>query len=355
MSEYKLQRVGTRSKVWSTALMTGAVAFVAIGALSCEQPFDPRGPLDPHMAVFTVLSTDRNLQFVRVTAPFMPAEYGSASLYGYDNTLTDATVDVSRSAFIVYEGFKRLYPAEHHPARDTLLARPEGSPYTYPLHLYATAPFTVEYGKQYDVTVSSKSHGNAAMSVVIPGKPSIQMYPLTYFMLQESGYYKPTDTIGFKLTLSDLAKGFVARLYANYQVYEGAEWVDERIEVPILWADTTYSSLAGATFPKLRESMTTKGLNVVWPWGNLQGIFHLAFLRWGGKGSYKGVALYLLQTDANLYSYSIADQVNGDPRSIRLDQPLYPTTSGGNYGMVGAYTLDSLVYTPSSIISGSQR
>jgi hypothetical protein len=57
---------------------------------------------------------------------------------------------------------------------------------------------------------------------------------------------------------------------------------------------------------------------------------------------FKWATLVLLQADENLYDYYSVVHASRDPFSIRLDEPMISTVSGG-LGLVGAYSLDSLV------------
>jgi hypothetical protein len=51
----------------------------------------------------------------------------------------------------------------------------------------------------------------------------------------------------------------------------------------------------------------------------------------------------LLQIDKNLYSYYLTTHSYNDPHSTRLDEPFFSDVVGG-VGLVGAYTLDSLMH-----------
>ncbi len=57
---------------------------------------------------------------------------------------------------------------------------------------------------------------------------------------------------------------------------------------------------------------------------------------------FKWATFVVLQADKNLFDYYSSTHPSQDPFSIRLDEPLVSTVSGG-LGVVGAYSLDSLV------------
>ncbi len=51
-----------------------------------------------------------------------------------------------------------------------------------------------------------------------------------------------------------------------------------------------------------------------------------------------------MQAEQNLYSYSSAVRQYRDPRSVRLDEPMYSNINGV-VGLFGIHAVDSLVYT----------
>ena len=57
----------------------------------------------------------------------------------------------------------------------------------------------------------------------------------------------------------------------------------------------------------------------------------------------KRAVFQLLQLDPNSYGYYFTTHAYNDPQSMRLDEPMYSNIVGG-LGLVGAYTLDSLVH-----------
>jgi hypothetical protein len=324
-----IKAVLLKSTIW---IGTVSIAITGIQSFfGCNQPFDPRGPVDTHLVVFSVLSTDRNTQFVSVTAPFLPSGYGTSEFYSTDASVSDAVVTISG-------------PGESYRLRDTILQRPSTSQFTSALRLYAANLFTPRYGAEYVLSVDSKSHGLASTSVVLPGKPTLSMVPKTHFRLLDPYQYHSDSLLEFSIELSAIAKGYIARLFIDFDVPNGAEWQRIRIEMPSSVGDSTYSLLS-PRYPGLSECTTSDAFLIGWKLGYLKSIFKDVGQRYTSV-SYRQVVLEVLQVEANLYSYCLASRVDRDPRSIRLDQPLYPRISGGSYGVVGGYTLDSLVFYP---------
>ncbi len=70
----------------------------------------------------------------------------------------------------------------------------------------------------------------------------------------------------------------------------------------------------------------------------------IAYAKYGStKIVFNRVVFQLLQVDQNLYGYYLTTHAYADPHSTRLDEPVFSGVAGG-VGLIGAYTLDSLVH-----------
>jgi len=309
---------------------------------SCNQPFDPRAPLEQQMAIFSILSTDRNVQYVRVDASYMPASFDPTT-HTSDNAVADA--------FVTIKGPGRIYQM-----RDTVLSRADTSRYKFPMHLYTLNPFTPQHGATYQVIVQSLSLGTASATLVVPSKADISMTTYTtYLVLSNPLMRDPDDQAVFSTQLSASAKAYIARLYIYYDVLKGSQWVEERVEIPVGTADETPYSLNYPIYPKLTLCPKTALVSVTYWNGFLRNIVkRLTTVTYeNNKIIYKWIVLVVLQVDENLFTYYNTVHEYQDPRSIRLDQPLYTTLKGG-IGFVGAYALDSLVYVLPENFAGNR-
>ena len=300
-------------------------------SLACNQPFDPRAPLEQQMVLYSVLSTDRNAQFVRVYLNYMPSDF-DPSAYTTDNAVKDALVSIAD-------------PSKTYQLRDTLLSRPDTSRYKFPIHMYVLRPFIPLYGRTYNILAQSPSLGTVSASVVVPAKPKLSMALGANVILDNPRLRPPDLPITFLVQLSDIAKGYIARLFIYYDVLKGSEWVEERIEIPITSADSTSYSMDLPLYPRMTASTSTSQLGIVYRTGYYRGVIgRLTFTTYAtNKIMYKWLVLVLLQAEKNLFSYYSSVHGYQDPWSIRLDEPVYSGVNGG-VGIVGAYTLDSLVY-----------
>lgn len=315
---------------------------------SCNQPFDATGPVDQHLVVFTILSTDRSVQFVRVTHPFLPIGFDPSSNKAIDNSVSDASVDIQTQPYYAFDQYHRGYyvQGQRLHLRDSVLIRPDSVAYAFPIHVYAANPFTPQYGNKYDVYVGSPSHGQAWGSVTLPKKPTITITYATMLVLNDPQRYEPDAPINFLMTLGDSVKGYVSRLYLDYSVVKDGEWISERVEVPVSSADAASYSLTYPIYPGITQAAATNKLSVTYRNGYLRSVIKQLtdVIYEGDRIVFDRVTFMVLQVDPNLYSYYAASQLEQDPRSIRLDQPAVVRLNGGGYGLVGGYTLDSLVY-----------
>lgn len=180
------------------------IAQIAIGSVillsllaACNEEFDSRAPLDQQMVVFSILSTDRDAQFVRVQQSYMPTSFDPTS-YTSDNSISDAIVTVKAS--------NGMYLF-----RDTLLARSDTSRYKFPLRTFVLSPFIPLRGQTYQVVVQSSYYGVASSSVIIPGQSKVTVSPDVAQVVNYPERYSLNTPMIFIVQLSGLSRGFVGR------------------------------------------------------------------------------------------------------------------------------------------------
>jgi len=301
--------------------------------LSCDQQFDVRQPFEEQLVVFSILSTDRPRLIVRVERTYMPADFNPLA-HVSDNFVENAvvTVDDGTAKF-------RL--------RDTTLARSDTSRFRFPLRAYILDQLTVQYGKRYSITVQSSVSGTAGGSAVVPGKPSLALGAGGSDVLDNPGRYQDDDAILFQGLLSNITKGFIARLFVDYRVFADGSWIDGRIEVPREYIYSDFKDYKYVTYAKLTRCESNRVLSAAYT--NVMynaALIEASFVKHVQSSSiiFQRVVLQLLQVEQNLYNYYKVAHVYDDLHSTRLDEPLYSVIDGG-VGVVGAYTLDSLVHT----------
>jgi hypothetical protein len=310
------------------------VTILALAALlgACNQPFDPRTPLEEKMVVYSIFSTDRDVQFVQVGTNYMPAGF-DPNLYTSDNSLRDAFVSMKEGETVIL-------------LRDTVLERPDTSRYKFPLRLFTVNPLIPVNGKTYSLLVQSKSLGVAMATVTIPTKPLILIPASTWYLLQNPIEGAQDASIDFTVDLSPLCKGHVAHLFVYYDVLKGGEWTEERMEVPVwTYDDPDAYTLTLPVYPQLTATPLSYKIAPQFTNGYLQNIIKLLTTEKYVNTHliYKWIVLVVVQAEDNLFKYYQTVQRYRDPLSIRLDEPLYSAIDRA-IGMVGAYTTDSLIY-----------
>lgn len=298
------------------------------GLLSCNQPFEPRTPLESKLVVFSILSTDRNDQVVRVEQTYMPPGY-DAMTYTTDGFVPNALVTIQD-------------PNNTYTLRDTTFARSDTSRYKFALKAYVVKPLAINYGASYRVTVRSLHLGDALTSVVVPKKPLLSMIATSVAILQSPGSFQDDDEIAFTLDLGAGTKGWIGRFFICYNVFENGKWIEDRTPVPVSYI-----------FPKIFTTivygeLTRPGYNNHSASVYRNDVFRKTCVKIlyekypGSKVKFTRAFFELVQVEESLYNYYMIAHASNDIYSVRLDEPLYTNLSGG-VGVVGAYTLDSLV------------
>jgi hypothetical protein len=319
---------------WSHPLKNSTIVLsicLLLSASGCNQPFDPRAPIEPQLVVFSVLSNDRTTQFVRVQSNYMPSGFDPATSLS-DNSVTDAVVTL-KDSLISYR------------FRDTVIERQDTTRYNFPMHIYGLPSFIPQRGRPYTLTIESPTMGTATASVTIPARSNIYVQGYSVeSILRYPEVYTPDVAIPMSAQLSGYTQAYIGRLYLYYDVLKGTEWIEERVEVPLGSADSVGFNLIFPRYPDLTLLSGDQHVNMVFFNGYyLATIKERTFGRYEKlKIIYKWAVFVLLQTDLNLYNYYSTVHEFRDPRSIRLDEPMYSNVKGGT-GMVGAYTLDSVV------------
>ena len=328
----------------STKSFVVLVSIIVVTSLSCEQPFDPRASLDKQIVLYALLSTDRNEQYIRVEQNYMPE--------GFDPT-QDTSDPALADAIVTMKDPSRLFVF-----RDTVLPRSDTTRYKFPMKMFVLSPFVPQRNTSYNALAQSRSLGMAYSNVVIPGTALLEMSGPAYNVLSNPISHSPANVIEFTAQLSSSTKGYVARLYIYYDVLKGSDWVEERAELPLgSWSnEPNYYGLDLLYYPGMTASPSTGLIAATFKNGFLQSIIkQLTTVQYqNNRIVYKWMVFVVLQAEQNLFSYYMSTQELRDPRSIRLDEPLYSRVNGG-LGFVGAYSLDSLLYVLPEDFPGNRQ
>ncbi len=306
-------------------LLTVALAGMA---LSCDQSFDPKGVYEDRLVVYSILSTDRNQQFVRVFSTYDPPGYDPREV-GNDRQIRGALVSMQETGSLVQ-------------FRDTALARPDTSRYKDSLRLYVGAPFLPQSGKTYRLSVSTPTYGMVTATVTMPSSGTLSV-TAGYSAVTVPNSTDPNRLISLHATFSSATRGYLIRMQVDYEVQTDTGWKLERVEIPYLFQGGGFD-LTKAVYPTLTRALT-HATRVDFVNGGYRAVLnHVILDRHPTRLiTFKHIAFYLLQAEANMYDYYSITSGFQDPYSIRLDQPLHANIQGG-YGVFGGYTLDSLIF-----------
>jgi hypothetical protein len=302
------------------------LGFVLVLISGCENSFDPRGPYQKRLVVYSILSNSSDSQYVRVFTTYNPSGFDPAEVTA-DTYVRKATVTLTDDSTTY-----RL--------RDTSITRADKSRYTDDIGAYIAYPWHMRLGKSYSLSVAS-DQGNASATVSVPDAGLL--IPNNPFVLKAPDRYNSED-VTVTIKVSPLTRGYVVRLYLDYLVRVGTDWVHKREEVP-----TSGLSGSGATaqynYPKLTRrtsDVSQPYITVHFPITVYTGFFTKIVDQYGTDGYKLLTATYILtQVEANLYKYYNLANGFQDEFSVRTDQPDYSNIQGG-LGIFGAMTVDSI-------------
>jgi len=310
----------------------GYLFLIASLFLCCDTVIQPSLPSSPRLVVFSILSTQSDTQFVRVYSSYQPPE-NNPSLNLQEHAVDDATVSVS-DGFTTYS------------FRYASIPRPDTGRYKDNIGVYYAYPFRPEENKEYTLSISSPSFGQATSKTRVPGRGRVEC-----ITLNELYYPSPSPRpIYVQYQLSDLTQAQLVRFYIVYTTENpGDEGIEHYYEVPVFWRilDLNYE-LHGRIFPtpeRRTARLTRRGQPVTmtltfahptYPESQYE-IFHYNF-----NVRFKRAVFYLVQFDENWYKYYAAVNLFQDPLAVRLDQPDFTNIRGGS-GVFGSFRVDSSI------------
>ena len=310
--------------------------------VSCNQPFDPRGELDPKPVVFSVISTDRNAQFVRVERCYMPAGYDPTA-YTADSFISNAVVTINGAG-------------QARELRDTTLLRSDTSRFNFPIRAFVANPLKAVYAGLYKLSVRLEGDEIASGSFVMPGKPLLSLDLASIAVIDRPSEHDTTADILFPISFGDGTYGYIAHLFVYYDVLKNGEWVEERVEVPSRFVSSNYHDMNQVIYPQITaRGYSNKAVgaykNVLYS-GRLGQIAYAQYRH--TQIIFNRIVFVVIQVEPNLYKYYNVAHLYRDPHSMRLDEPMYSSLTGG-VGIFGGYTLDSLVHALPELFSFNHR
>jgi hypothetical protein len=308
---------------------------VAVINLGCEDSIHPSAEFSPRLAVFSVLSTATDTQFVRVATSYNPPN-GNPLLNIDDHSLADVSVTISDGSTT-------------YPFRYTTVARADSSRYTGPIGVFAAFPFRPLANKEYTLTISSPVYGQVTGKTVIPGSGSIDCFTIAELAQPSSPAYFGKPVIA-QFSLHDLARAQLVRFYIVYTTENpGDDGREHYYEVPTLWTiindnlDITFKVFptpTKRTAPLSRRGQTFY-LSVSYPYPTYnESLYQIKRRNFNVR--FKRAVFFLIQFDEQWYKYYATANLFQDKLSVRVDPPDYSNVRGGE-GFFGSFRVDSVV------------
>jgi hypothetical protein len=298
-------RISRYGKYWLVVLM--------LSLSGCQEDFSPKGPFENQFVIYSVITTARDLQFVRV--------YTNYDVPGFDPL--ENTVDHPvTGARVVVSG-----PGGIYVFRDTLIPRQDKSRYASPIAAYV-ANWRPRPGETYVLDVSADNIGAATASVTLPQKSSpLDWSPNTMILDSPDSVKQYSSFYGYG-KMTQQTKAYVYQMTIEYDVLRVEGWRRESVVIPTL--TTVYKSYTNAsgycsksTYVETLEQIAGRYKNT--------------------KLTFRKLVFRLLQLEENWYNYYSTVRQFQDPFSIRLDEPDFTNLSNG-YGLFAGSTMDSLIH-----------
>ncbi len=310
--------------------------FLFVG---CDDTFNPKGRYDDEMAVYSVLSTKSDIQYVRVYTTYNPNGYNPLENTA-DTPVLDAIVTMQES------NTARQFPPGtlSFRFRDTTLQREDNDRYSSTIKAYVYSPMKIKPGRSYSLSVVSPKYGQATSLIAMPSPGSVSASTIDILDPWQSKGGSLSITVG----LSPVAVGYQVKFFIDYDVFiKDVGWKAQRVEIPKTILSGTDLTDMRAEYPKLAKRVST---------GNVSGtvasypfivfakiIYFLRQMYHTDDIRFKQALLLLIQAESALYNYVSITNGFSDPKSIRLDLPEYTNIKGG-VGVFGGFIEDSTKY-----------
>jgi len=299
--------------------------LAALGAAGCRESFEPKGPYQERLVLYSILSNRSDSQYVRVYTSYNPLGHNPL-----ENTV-DTDIQNARVTIATDSASFAL--------TSSVIPRDDKSRYSTNIGAYVAHPFPVQFGKTYTLTVTS-ADGNASARVTTPGPGLVEAN--NAFVMKSPEKY--TDDISARVRLSSVTLGYILRLYVEFDVKLGSGVVHVRTEVP-----KAVRPGGGAgyeyDYPMLVRRITDRYLVYEIVYFNLdayKALLQDLEMKYGEIQLTNGTFI-LTQVESNLYKYYNLANGFQDDFSIRTDLPDYSNVAGG-FGVFGAMRDDSVAF-----------
>lgn len=299
------------------------VAGLVVLAAGCSEAFNPKGPYRDQIALYSVLTTRSDSQFVRVFSTYNPSGHNPLE-NSVDTYVRNARVTISSDSLVTT-------------LTSVLIPRKDESRYTDDIVGYLAYPCRLQPGRTYTLNVTSDK-GNASATIAVPGRGEV--YANNPYILKNPEKYD--EDLSSRIRLSAAAQGYIVRIILEFETRLGSLVKRNREEIPSAVFTGDGSSFQ-FDYPILTRRNDTPYLTYEIAYFGLNA--YKAFLvdvksRYGAI-TITGATYVLTQVDRNLYTYFNLANGFQDSFSIRTDLPDYTNIRGG-VGVFGSMVEDSV-------------
>jgi hypothetical protein len=273
---------------------------------ACNQPFEPEGPVNNALVVFSILNAQTDTQYVRLTTTS-----GSSTA----PVITDAFVTMTSQGGTVY-------------FHDTTVQWLDASGKPSPTVVYVAYNFSPREGWQYTLTASRPSGLSTSATTTALAAPTLDLMPNTpkEFTLQ--------------LKFNSVAGAYVTHFYFDYYALINNGWKLIREEVP----ENGFRDVNGDSVTVYPTIAPVRSVADYHPYVQVQfdSVLYVQeqkrlFKLYNGEVVFMHLEFDVTQIDDILYGYYYINNGLVDPSTIRLDQSDYTNFAGG-YGVFGSRT-----------------
>lgn len=275
---------------------------------SCNQPFQPDGAYDGRLAVYAILSSSIDTQYVRLSRTYETTAAGDIS---------DAVVDI-----VPGNGT----PTVHF--RDTTVIHRDPSGGTSTYRVYVAYNFRTQAHVSYDLSAASPTAGSARGTTVALGSASASV-------LNPSSLISSPDSIVLAAEFGTSAGAYVLQLYIEYELTAGGVTSMGKVEVPVASStdgsgNQTFQYPAFVRVPQVSSGNGFAAATTWFPKASYAST-QAGIIKSNPPGSVRiTAAMYTLtQIDDALYDYYYILNGPKDLSTIRLDAPDFTNITNG--------------------------
>ncbi|MBI3110896.1 MAG: DUF4249 family protein [Ignavibacteriales bacterium] len=306
------------------------LALTSLLFQSCDDSFSPSGPEIPKMVVYSVLTTEFDMQYVRVYRNYIPEDNNPQSNI-LDSPVKDATVTIS-------DGITTY--AFH----DTLVARDDTTRYKEPIFAYVANGFRAKPGSLYTLNVTSPTSGHVTSTTRVP---TASVLTTPYFYQLEAPYNYPNLIPQVSFTLSSYTSAYKIKFYIEYEADTDTDREIFRREVPeVLKVISCFFETYDYVYPPITRRMNSANINL-----EFRGTQYFNYFSYRRSvelvnernlnPSFRKVIFYNTQFDENWYRYYTSARTFQDRFTVRLDEPDFTNLQNG-VGLFASTAVDSL-------------